>query len=192
MKSRINSNLDFGPEQRVVSLVRHNQHAIILLETYDASNQYEVKKIDFNRNGRSCCIIYGADIGQLFWGKTYNGIVNNVKFSHPNKPVRDCTGQDIFMKLKLADKGYSWLCNWDEAEKLNNENGTQLPFNIKGKRGSRGVAHNCCTWAVERLEMMPSIRSSYPLPSEFLSIAHTLVLPNCQPSDLWNQTVVSY
>lgn len=182
MRSKINPDMTFLADQCVISLVRHNQHAIIIRENYSASGEHEIKKIDFVPYGKSYCFLYGADLGQMFFSQTSPGLVQIQDFKHKQKTIPQCSMEDIFTQLKLAHEAVSWLTSVDNVrlmmQKIQIEHGdkSKTPvFNIKGKVGEIGSGHNCCTWAIERLKMIPGIDAATYLSGSFF--AYTLNLP---------------
>jgi hypothetical protein len=163
LKSKIDPGIDFDKDHVVISLVRHDDHAIIILESVGVSNNHEMFKIDFVRKGEDsdCCRWYGADPGQVLFDTTYEGDVRKFSVNLETKTIAESTRDDIFKKLKLEDKSQSWvflrsLVN-DMIDSIENERRNPPRFNIKGKFKGKGVAHNCCSWAVEKLSMVPLI-----------------------------------
>ena len=188
VRSKISPCIDFSYDQCVLALVRHNRHAIILRENHSASYEYELKKIDFVPADKTYCFLYGADIGQLFFSATCNGIVQIQDFQHKTKSLLECTREDIFNQLHLVDEAVVWLYSINDVSPMmgriqrEHSDKNQAPaFNIKGKRGDSGSGHNCCTWAVERLEMIVGNNAHNYISSG--SIAYTLNLPKIYRND---------
>jgi hypothetical protein len=180
MKSKIANDVEFDRDGCVVSLVKHNDHGIILLESQKVDGKYELKKIDFVPAGKYYCFLYGADFGQLFMNTTYPGAVNDFVVTHKTKSIENCNRDDIFNQLKLKKESISWVLSRDKIRNMmniiQNERISPPVFNIKGKRNHKEAGHNCCTWAIERLSMIENINVSDYLKSG--TIAYHLSLPS--------------
>jgi len=186
MQSKMNAEFILHDDQCVLSIVKHNEHAMFLLEEY-VDDEYSIRKIHFVPAGGGYCILYGASLSQLVGNKTVAGAVDNPTLGM-GKPHIECSREEIFSKLKLEkDKGVSWevsrtamlaMIQQVQYEKIGPVHAP--PFNIKGKRRAEEAGHNCCTWVIEKaalagLDAEPYLRVG--------TIAYWLELPNLPPAN---------
>ena len=190
MRSKIDPSLKLDDGRSVISVLKHAEHAIFLLEQI-IEKEHRIQKIHFIPNELSDTRnyqIYGADLVQILGNKTVPGLVDSrpVKMS---KEITLCSREEIFDHLKLTKyKGISFSIATNELKPMinivNEEKSNRIKqyFNIKGKLRNVGVAHNCCTWVVEKAGLVGLELNQYLKTG---SIAYWLELPNL-PEENYN------
>ncbi len=160
MRSKLDPSLILSFDTYVLSIVKHGEHAMFLLEEI-LGDAYSIRKIHFTPKDHShYCFLYGASLEQLIGNQTLPGEVTDASLVM-GKSHDECTRNEIFTKLKLnQDEGKSWsvsrnklfaMMNIIGHEKYNHKNAPA--FNIKGKINTEGPGHNCCTWVVEKAKL---------------------------------------
>lgn len=180
-QSKLDATKKLHTLQCVLTIVKHGDHASFLLEELQEDASYAMRKIHFIPRGAdpNYYYAYGGTWSQVITNEIVPGEVNERSVVIDGKSLAQCSRVDFFTQLKLEKfQGVSFeipraaLCKMMEV--VRTEKSKPPGFNIKGKLDNNGVAHNCCTWIVEKAALI-NIDARVYLQSGF--IAYWLQLP---------------
>lgn len=194
MKSKIDDSLEFSPSEGVVSLVRHKEHIIVLVEFCSNTGCHEMKKVAFQPFDSDDTLFNQCSVacGGVFRKSEAKGYICNQSFKPAlGRTLDDYNKRMIFERMRLENESFSWLCGKATIENMLSfieEEQLNPPMFKAGAELGDQESYNCCTWALERVNMIEEIDATsfvrsgrigyYMRMPKFSAEAPRLSLPN--------------